>query len=528
MLPDPDPLLDLDELERFAGLLDIMQAEGEVSDSIDSGDLASADFEDFEGRVVELARIDPVVFIQYAFGWPMQRCHCEWQDFLTANDRAVLWAPIEHGKSSQVSIARPIYELGRDPDLRIALISNTEGQAAKSLSVIKQQIELNPRVTAVFPDLKREARYGRRALWHDTAMIVQREDIGNKDPSIQALGVNSSIIMGSRIDLAIGDDINDFQNTMTAVSRKRTVDWFDAHVESRSTARGRVWMIGTAWHREDVMEVLAKRPSWKSKRYDAWEGNLWPDLVEVNGKLCGWPRWRLEKKRGQIPALEFNRQFRNKSISQEMEIFNLLAIEACFDGSPWDPLPELWMQFYVGVDLNVQKGEAHDKTSFFIGRPDGAHKIVHRIICDNMDLDDIIFWFYYIEARFNPVLFLVENNSAQDYVRQFFKEDTLRRIFEHRGESVEPFLRLMPRVEGFTTGKNKADPQLGLRGMTLEFEQKRWRIPDHKLTQQWKDELVNFDPMSHTPDILMSSWFFHSATMKYRPQRIRSRVLGGV
>jgi hypothetical protein len=511
-----------DERDRFAGLIEHAKVAGDVSAAADSSTFTTADLEELETRALELARVDPSLFIQYVFKWPLQPCHIEWQDLLSDHDRVVLWAPIEHGKSSQVSVSRPLFELGRNPNLRIALISNTEGQAAKALSVVKQQIELNPRLTRVFPKLKRESRYGRRALWHDTAIIVQREDLDNKDPSIAALGVNSSIIMGSRIDLGILDDINDLMNTRTPVSRRGTVEWFDGHVESRMTAVGRLWMIGTAWHREDSMEVLAKRPGWTSRRYDGWTTLLWPEYVNIGGKLCGWPRARLERKRETIPVLEFNRQFRNLPMSEDAEIFNAGAIESCFDGADWDPEPRPDWQTYVGVDLNVKRGETFDKTSFFIGRLEGGKKLVQRIVAKNMNLDEIIYWFLWIEARYSPVLFLVENNAAQDYIVQWFKPETITRTFEARGQDPTEYLAKLPRVKGFTTGANKMDPRLGIWGMTIEFAQRRWSIPDHELTRTWKSEMLSFDPHAHTGDILMSSWLFHSAVSKFRPRRIRS------
>jgi len=525
---DPDPLLDLDELERFAGLLDIMQAEGEVPESTEPRDLAAQDFEDFEGRVVELARIDPVVFAQYAFQWPIQPIHSEMHDLMTAHARVVLWAPPEHGKTGHISIARPIWELGVNPSIRIALISDSADQAKKSLATIKQQITLNPRIKAVFPKIGPEKRADYRKSWLDEAIIVERDDLAARDYSIQAIGVHGQI-MGARLDLAILDDILDFENTLTPGARERLLSWYDATIEGRSTAYGRIWFVGMAWHRKDIMHELSKREGWASHRFDGRKEGLWPEFLIVDGKPSGWPQWRLDQKRKLMPSAEFDRQFGCKVMTETSEIFNSRAIDQCFERHlGWDPEPDPSWQIFVGVDLNVKKGEARDKTSFFIGRPDGASRIVQRIICDNMNLEEIVFWFYFIEARYHPVIFLVENNAAQDYIVQMFKPGTLSAIFEGRGEDPSPYLSLLPRVQGFTTGSNKSDPILGLRGMTLEFEQKRWRIPDHKLTQQWKDELVDFDPLAHPPDILMSSWLFYSATMKYRPQRIRSRVLGGV
>lgn len=524
---DPGDLYDLEhleDLERFAGVVQSALERGDIPAGVDTSTLTARELDEFEARVIELARIDPSTFIQYAFQWPMQTCHCEWQDLISQHPRLVLWAPVEHGKSSGIVIARPIWELGVNPKLRIAIISNTADQAIKCLSVIKSQIELNPRIAAVFPMLGRERRQGRMGVWHDDKITVQRDDLDNKDPSIQALGVLGAV-MGSRIDLALLDDVLDFENTLHPTARDRMLGWHDSSVESRLTANGREALVGTAWHREDLMHTIAQRPAWKAVRYDATTRELWPELSSIGGKLCGWPKWRLDKKRKEIPALEFNRQFRNLPMSEESEIFNARSIEQCFTHDPWDPTADPSWQFYVGVDLNVKKGETRHKTSFFIGRLDGGVKTVQRIIAKTMNLDDILYHFMFIEARYKPVLFLVENNAAQDYIVQWFKPDTITRTFEARGEDPSRYLEKLPRVKGFTTGANKMDPKLGIWGMTIEFEQRRWRIPDHELTRAWKSEMLAFDPHAHTGDILMSSWLFHSAASKFRPARVRSRSI---
>lgn len=475
-----------------------------------------------EQELRRFARIDCSTFIQYAFGWPMQVCHYEWQDLFSLENRLVLWAPVEHGKTSQLT-GRIIWELGINPNVRIILISNTAGLSTKILASVKQHIMLNQRVRDVFPGLLPELRPKRFAAWHDDKIVVQRDDLDNKDYSVQALGILGAVI-GARADRAYLDDVLNFENTLHETARKRTIDWYDSTIESRITAGGQVAFIGSAWHREDAMHVISKRQGWKSARYDATQ-MLWPQAIKVHGKICGWPRWRLEEKQRSIPALEFNRQFRSIPTSKETDIFSLESIEQCFcPDEPWDPDPRPEWQTYVGVDLNVKKGEARHETAFFIGRSEGAFRIVQRIIARNMDLLEIFSTFMMIEARYHPVLFLVENVAAQDYIVQLFNPEKMRAIIESAGGSIPlEMMNQIPRVEGFATGRNKSDPILGIRGMTIEFEQKRWRIPEHLETRRWAGQLEAFAPEDHPGDILMASWLFSNAVRLYRPRTLISR-----
>lgn len=510
---DATELEDLEQEDRFRG--------------IESLGIEGDDEQEIEREAIELSRIDPVIFSSYVLEWPMQPIHKEMHDLLSNHDRLIIWAPIEHGKTSTVSIARILWELGRDPEIRTASISDTEDQATKSLAVVKQHILSNPRLHAVFPKLRPETRRGRYKIWHTNQIIVEREAMDTKDYSVQAIG-SGGALLGARLDLAQLDDILNMENTSTPMQRKKILSWIDSTVESRSTMGGRIWFTGTGWHKEDAMYQLAKRPGWHSKRFDGRREGLWPQVVSVGGKLYGWPEWRIEQKRMRTTPFEFARQFGCVHASEASETFNLKAIEDCFDASlEYDPIPLSGDTFYVGVDLNVKKGESRHETCFFIGKPVGAERHVQRVIAGNMSLAEIATWFLYIEARYHPVLFLVENNQAQDYIVQLWHPDTFRAIFESAGGTVSmESLQSLPRVEGFTTGRNKVDPQLGIRGMTIEFEQRRWKIPDHPETRKWAEELADFIPEEHAGDRLMASWLFSTAATRYRPRRMMSRSVG--
>jgi hypothetical protein len=61
-------------------------------------------------------------------------------------------------------------------------------------------------------------------------------------------------------------------------------------------------------------------------------------------------------------------------------------------------------------------------------------------------------------------------------------------------------------VVGYTTGKQKADPALGVRGLAVEFEAGKWLAPAHPDVDMWLSEARAFDPSAHTGDRLMASW----------------------
>jgi len=89
--------------------------------------------------LIELARrsrLDPVWFATFCFtdpgGRPLRPAaiHRDLQTFLTDHPRALVELPRDHGKSVQVCI-RLLWELGRNPGLRIRIVCATEALAAE-------------------------------------------------------------------------------------------------------------------------------------------------------------------------------------------------------------------------------------------------------------------------------------------------------------------------------------------------------------------------------------------------------------
>ncbi len=60
---------------------------------------------------------------------------------------------------------------------------------------------------------------------------------------MQAIGVHGAIL-GARVDRLLLDDILDFENTRTPERLQATIDWYNATLVGRLTARARVICVG--------------------------------------------------------------------------------------------------------------------------------------------------------------------------------------------------------------------------------------------------------------------------------------------
>jgi len=152
---------------------------------------------------------------------------------------------------------------------------------------------------------------------------------------------------------------------------------------------------------------------------------------------------------------------------------------------------------FTGIDLAVGKKVSNDMTTLFTfmirednkrvvldaesGR-DGATEIVAKLIEKH--------------RRYGRVV-RVENNAAQDYIRQFTIDANVA----------------LP-ITRHTTGSNKADSRFGVESLFVEPANGAWPIPCGPTgevepgIEQWTEDCLSYrPPLAHTGDMLMASWF---------------------
>ena len=429
--------------------------------------------------------------------WITTNFQLEWWRLIKDHNRIVIFAPIEFAKTEQISRAWTLWQLGHNQNLCGAIISNTSSQATKILGEISEDICTNTHYQYLFPNVKPETRLGKFQKWTDKELMLEREFTG-KDFSLQAIGVGGPLL-GARLDFVILDDVMDFESSLTQGQRNKVMQWITSTVLSRLAKDGKCIVIMTAWHDDDVGHRLAKEHNFFKKSYKAIlddGSSLWPEQ---------WPISRLEEKRKELGEFEFARQLQNEIFSDEMRRFKRKWFEGCLEqGENYglvDSYTERDLRVITGVDLAIGKGEEHDFTVFFtLGIDRDGKKRPLNIQKGKMEFSEIINTFKRLSLAFPETTFIVENNAAQDYVCQYLRDTTNIRI------------------KGFTTGKQKADPILGLQGMAIDFENGKWIIPHHPLTIEWIEGFLNWTPSAHTSDIVMASWFADSETKEREPK----------
>jgi len=476
---------------------------------------------------IRISRDDPATFAELVLrdedsGDPVENApiHEAWHDILDRHDRAIIWSHPEAGKTNQICIARAAWELGRDPNLRVVVLSDTYGQAEKITRTIKELIggdgEQTELVRAVFPNLRPGAK------WTDGQFSVAR-NIVSKSPSVQAVGVGGAIT-GSRIDLLIVDDILDHENTRTPAMRKELSRWFKRTVLNRMTRKGRVWMTSNAWHPKDLLHELEQNPRYHGFRFpvlDEHGSSTWPER---------WSLERIEEVRIELGSLEFARAFLCKPTDESISRFEEAWLERCKESGDGvrlrRRLPEIpeGCGVFTGVDLGTSEKKKSDLTVLFtiLLHPNGKRQVLW-IESGQWKGPEIVRRIVSHWERYQGII-IVEDVAAQRYILQFLEE-------EDEAIPVRPFK---------TTKQRKWSPAFGIESMAVEMERGEWIIPSRNglvppEVDEWLTEMVAYDPdpKAHTGDRLMASWFAREAARVYdrrrkkRQRRKRSGAGGG-
>lgn len=434
--------------------------------------------------------------------------HLEFHRVAEASTRSIIWAPIESGKSQQITVGRVLWMLGRDPSLRVAVVSSAKGGGGlKFTGAIRRYIDQSAELRAVFPDL------ARGTPWTDSGFRVAGAPFHAKDYSVEAVGEGGAVL-GSRYDLIVIDDLLDFENTYTEHRADKVRSWLDAQVFGRLTPRGRIIMLSNVWTEYDAAHVFARRPEWASVRLS---------ILDSEGRSRWAERWPMSRIAA-WPDVEKPRQLFCVTRSGDERVFQESWIRAAlmrgmgrrlrYSTTPDVPVGG---RFETGVDLAVKGKKKSDRTAFVtvLGHPDGTRELAwveagkgHSTREGELGWSgpDIVERVVHHRRRYVGTV-RVEDNAAQEFIVQFAQARP-----EFGG-----LTKLQMPVKPFTTGMNKHHPEYGIAGLAAEMAEGRWVIPCDEgpdglpVVDPRVEALINqmraYDPRDHTGDELMALWF---------------------
>lgn len=433
------------------------------------------------------------------------RHHVRFQELAEQYRRLLLWSHTGSGKTSQLSIGLPLYRLGRDPSLRIGIFGGQDAQVKKISRSISDYITYSHDLHDVFPDLVPGP------VWAGDKMIVKRPGI-SKDYSIQVSGITAKL-HGSRLDLAILDDVLNFQTAYSDAERTRLWEWFNKTIIGRMDPdHGQILIAGNAFHPMDFMHRLERmKNAWHAERFpivDQHGNSMWPEY---------WSQEAIAQRQREMSPEEWAREmlclarddassrFKTEYIQQALNRGNGLPLIAGFkDGPPIN------YRAYTGVDLATKRrGRRHDKTdltvlfTILLG-PDESRRVL-EIQSGRWGAPEIVDRIINTSHRFKSHV-VIESVGAQLFIDDIVKK-----------------LSAVPTTTYDTNKRTHSDPIYGIEAMAVEMRNGKWIIPNdnnncHPEVTAWCQEMLNYGLHTHPGDRLMASFFAREGAMQTKPK----------
>jgi hypothetical protein len=351
------------------------------------------------------ALVDPAAFISYCLADPrgipleMPEVHVELQRILSKNRHALVELPRDHGKSTQVC-GRVLWELGRDPSLRVKIVCATESIAAERSRFLRDAIDNNPRLADVFPWVRATTPWAAESF-----TIARPSDVIG--PSVAAFGVGAGST-GTRADLLICDDVVDVRSLYSRADRDRVADYFTNNLMNLLEPGGRCWVLFTPWHLDDLNARLKR-----NEMYRLMRRSIGPELEPV--WLGNWPQAGLAARRAAIGAASFDRGYRLVPVSEEETPIRPGWVQYWSEDAPCE-------EVILAIDPAVSGDAKADRSAVVVlGKalsptplPGGEGPSIRVLACTarRVPTPQLVTLIEEFDRRWNPSMILFEANAA--------------------------------------------------------------------------------------------------------------------
>ena len=162
------------------------------------------------------------------------------------SDRTLIIEPPRHGKSLLVSQRFPAWYLGRNPTDEV-IHASYGGELAQSFGRRLRNLMMDPKHARIFPGSTLSGDSKAVNLWHTS-----------QDGVYVAAGVGGPITGRGAHLLLIDDPVKNREEAESEIMRNRAWDWYQNDAYRRLMPGGRVIVVSTRWHDDDLVGRLLK------------------------------------------------------------------------------------------------------------------------------------------------------------------------------------------------------------------------------------------------------------------------------
>jgi hypothetical protein len=456
-----------------------------------------------------------------------------------ANNRILINIPPNHAKSMTITVDYVTWQVARNPNFRVLIVSQTQRLAADFLYAIKQRLT-HPN----YEDLQQAYAAGvgfnsKTASWQATRVTFGDElrESSEKDPNIEAVGIGGQIY-GKRADMIIVDDAVTLSN---ANDFERQIKWLTQDVRSRLNPTGKLIIIGTRVASVDLYRELRQEDRYPGglvpwtylampallstdEDPDKWE-TLWPKSdapfdgqeesdKDENGLYPRWSGRNLYNERQAMDTSTWALVYQQQDVS-ENSAFDPVCVRGSIDGMrksgalvaghPGHPKDLSGFSIICGLDPAMIGDTA--AICYAIDRSSNKRYIMDAIKITRpspADIRDLIFnW----TSLYGPSEWIVEKNAFQSFLTQ---DEGIRQHLASRGVLLREH----------HTGNNKWDAGFGVASMSTLFGTKQHDGKHHRdnlihlpsdQTENVKaliEQLITWTPTTKgKTDLVMALWF---------------------
>lgn len=171
--------------------------------------------------------------------------------------RLIVSVPPQHGKSLGASVILPAFMLGKNPNLKITVVSYSLALARRFAAQIQRLID-DETYHTIFPHTQLK-NYATPNPKNKTARRTAHEfDCVGYDGGLKSVGRTGSLT-GNTVDLLILDDLyKDALEANSPLIRDRVWEWYNAVARTRLHNAAQELIVETRWHEDDIIGRLKK------------------------------------------------------------------------------------------------------------------------------------------------------------------------------------------------------------------------------------------------------------------------------
>ena len=456
------------------------------------------------------------------------------------NNRVLINIPPNHAKSITITVDYVTWQVARNPNFRVLIVSQTQRLAGDFLYAIKQRL-----THPTYADLQNAFAAGvgfnsKSASWQATRITFGDElrDSSEKDPNIEAVGIGGQIY-GKRADMIIVDDAVTLSN---ANDFERQIKWLTQDVRSRLNPTGKLIVIGTRVASVDLYRELRNEDRYPGglvpwsylampalleshEDPDKWV-TLWPESDQPfdgqddshrNPDTGFFPRWsgrNLFNERQAMDASTWALVYQQQDISDDA-VFDPVCVRGSIDGMrkqgkliaghPGHPRDLNGFSIVCGLDPAMVGDTA--AICYAIDRATKKRYIVDAIKITRPSPAAIRSLIFDWTELYSPSEWIVEKNAFQSFLTQ---DEGIRQNLASRGVLLREH----------HTGANKWDAGFGVASMSTLFGTKQHDGKHHRdnlihlpsdQTEMIKaliEQLITWSPTTKgKTDMVMALWF---------------------